>query len=131
MCKRPRTPGDQARPERSALPGFGVGEPVVPPRAPSWIVLAHRGAQIRTGDLSDPNGARYPASAWGNPWVPHGPPPRATRGSPTGPLLDRAGASGCPDSNWGPLRPERSALPGFGVGEPVVPPRAPSADDAA
>src|SRR5579875_867937 len=63
------------RPERSALPGFGVGEPVVPPRAPSWIVLAHRGAQIRTGDLSDPNGARYPASAWGNPWFPHGPPP--------------------------------------------------------
>src|SRR5579884_1997447 len=75
MCKRPRTPGDQARPERSALPGFGVGEPVVSPRAPSWIVLAHRGAQIRTGDLSDPNGARYPASAWGNPWFPHGPPP--------------------------------------------------------
>src|SRR5579875_2792329 len=36
---------------------------------------SHRGAQIRTGDLSDANGARYPASAWGNPWFPHGPPP--------------------------------------------------------
>ncbi len=30
---------------------------------------------------------------WGNPWFPHH-------------------VSGCPDLNWGPLRPERSALPG-------------------
>ena len=29
-----------------------------------------------------------------------------------GPRCGPGSASGCPDSNWGPLRPERSALPG-------------------
>src|SRR5690242_6227905 len=39
-------------------------------------------------------------------------PPHRYRGS-TGPRPGRRrGKSGCPDSNWGPLRPERSALPG-------------------
>ena len=34
------------------------------------------------------------------------------RAGASAPRIPACGKSGCPDSNWGPLRPERSALPG-------------------
>ena len=55
--------------------------------------------------LPDPAGREHAVKegARGGPGVP----PRSERG-----LRPRDARSGCPDLNWGPLRPERSALPG-------------------
>src|SRR5579884_947135 len=158
MC---RMPGDWSRGGRGMRKRYGPERNVTVPdvqttpntRRPSPTRTAERTTRLGIAERTTRLGMaehRYPASAWGNPWFPHGPPPGScwrigvprfelgtsptrteratrlrrggTRGSPTGPLVDRAGASGCPDSNWGPLRPERSALPGFGVGGPHGPP---------
>src|SRR5204863_9700812 len=53
----------QHGPTIGALP-HGGGEPRArdEARAPGAVVESNRGAQIRTGDLSDPNGARYQAA---------------------------------------------------------------------
>src|SRR5262249_47313363 len=73
-----------------------------------------RGAQIGTGDLSDPPRRRLRRRHSGRASLSS----CARRKRPRS-RLERKRAprgealrSGCPDLNWGPLRPERSALPG-------------------